>query len=114
MMSRNYAGSKGLVRHCRFGDDVGIRKKVALCRRFRCDGLSPEGPAAPGLRSPAGPYGGDPRQPNLARLSESGHRAGYDGAGFASKKDSKVHAAVDTLGRLLALRVTLATEQDHA
>jgi transposase len=43
---------------------------------------------------------------------ESGHRAGYDGA--KRKKGSKVHAAVDTLGHLLALHVTPADEQDRA
>ena len=43
---------------------------------------------------------------------ESGHRAGYDGA--KRKKGSKVHIVVDTLGHLLALRVTPATEQDRA
>src|SRR5215207_8705036 len=43
---------------------------------------------------------------------ESGHRGGYDGA--KRKKGSKVHAAVDTLGHLLALRVTSATEQDRS
>ena len=48
----------------------------------------------------------------LRSTPESGHRAGYDGA--KRKKGSKVHAAVDTLGHLLALRVTPATEQDRA
>jgi transposase len=48
----------------------------------------------------------------LRSTPESGSRAGYDGA--KRKKGSKVHAAVDTLGRLLALRVTSATEQDRA
>jgi transposase len=43
---------------------------------------------------------------------ESGQRAGYDGA--KKRKGSKVHAAVDTLGHLLALRVTAASEQDRA
>jgi transposase len=43
---------------------------------------------------------------------ESGRRAGYDGA--KHKRGSKVHAAVDTLGHLLALRVTPADEQDRA
>ncbi len=43
---------------------------------------------------------------------ESGHRAGYDGAN--RHKGSKVHAAVDTLGLLLALKVTPASEQDRA
>ena len=39
---------------------------------------------------------------------ESGGRAGYDGA--KRRKGSKVHAAVDTLGHLLALHVTSADE----
>jgi transposase len=42
----------------------------------------------------------------------SGARAGYDGA--KRRKGSKVHAAVDTLGRVLALRVSAANEQDRA
>ncbi len=48
----------------------------------------------------------------LRSTPESGHRSGYDGA--KRKKGSRVHAAVDTLGHLLALRVTPATEQDRA
>ena len=48
----------------------------------------------------------------LRSSPESGHRAGYDGA--KRKKGSKIHAAVDTLGYLLALRVTPAAEQDRA
>ena len=43
---------------------------------------------------------------------ESGGRAGYDGA--KRRKGSKVHAAVDTLGNLLALQATPADEQDRA
>jgi transposase len=43
---------------------------------------------------------------------ESGARAGYDGA--KRRKGSKVHIAVDTLGHLLALKVTPANEQDRA
>ena len=43
---------------------------------------------------------------------ESRARAGYDGA--KRRKGSKVHAAVDTLGHLLALHVTAASEQDRA
>jgi transposase len=42
---------------------------------------------------------------------ESGGRAGYDGA--KKHKGSKVHAAVDTLGHLLALRVTPASAGDR-
>lgn len=59
-------------------------------------------------------------QPSAAMLDsrtlqsspESGHRAGYDGA--KRKRGSKVHSAVDTLGQLLALRVTAADVQDRA
>ena len=43
---------------------------------------------------------------------ESGGRAGYDG--YKRRKGSKVHLAVDTLGHLLALRVTPADRQDRA
>src|SRR5271170_7279755 len=43
---------------------------------------------------------------------ESGARAGFDG--HKKRKGSKVHAAVDTLGHLLAVVVTPANEQDRA
>lgn len=43
---------------------------------------------------------------------ESGGRAGYDG--HKRRKGSKVHIAVDTLGCLLALKVTAANEQERA
>ena len=48
----------------------------------------------------------------LQSTPESGARAGYDGA--KRKKGSKVHIAVDTLGNLLALKVTAADEQERA
>jgi len=48
----------------------------------------------------------------LQSTPESGDRAGYDGA--KKKKGSKVHVAVDTLGNLLALKVTAANEQERA
>src|SRR5271170_1766049 len=48
----------------------------------------------------------------LQSTPESGGRAGYDG--YKRKKGSKVHAAVDTLGHLLALKVTPANEQERA
>jgi transposase len=48
----------------------------------------------------------------LQSTPESGGRAGYDGA--KKKKGSKVHAAVDTLGNLLAVIVTRANEQERA
>ena len=47
----------------------------------------------------------------LQSTPESGERAGYDGA--KRKKGSKIHAVVDTLGHLLALRVTAADQQDR-
>jgi transposase len=43
---------------------------------------------------------------------ESGDRAGFDG--HKKKKGSKIHAAVDTLGNLLALTVTPANENDRS
>jgi transposase len=46
----------------------------------------------------------------LRSTPESGPRGGYDG--HKGKKGSKVHAAVDTLGHLLALRVSPANEDD--
>ena len=48
----------------------------------------------------------------LQSTPTSGSRAGYDGA--KRRKGSKVHAAVDTLGNLLAVVVTPANEQDRA
>jgi transposase len=48
----------------------------------------------------------------LRSTPESGSRGGYDGA--KPKKGSKVHAAVDTLGHLLALLVSPANEQERA
>jgi transposase len=48
----------------------------------------------------------------LRSTPESGSRGGYDG--HKHKKGSKVHAAVDTLGHLLALFVTPANEQVRA
>ena len=48
----------------------------------------------------------------LQSTPESGERAGYDGC--KKKNGSKVHVAVDTLGSLLALKVTAASEQERA
>jgi transposase len=48
----------------------------------------------------------------LQSTPESGARAGFDG--HKKRKGSKVHAAVDTLGHLLALKVTATNEQDRA
>jgi transposase len=48
----------------------------------------------------------------LGSTPESGHRGGWDG--HKRRKGSKVHAAVDTLGHLLALFVTPASEQERS
>jgi len=48
----------------------------------------------------------------LQATPESGHRAGFDG--HKKRQGSKLHAAVDTLGHLLAARVTPANEQERA
>ena len=48
----------------------------------------------------------------LQSSPESGHRAGYDG--YKRRRGSKLHAAVDTLGHLLAARVTPANAQERA
>ncbi|MDQ3509515.1 MAG: IS5 family transposase [Actinomycetota bacterium] len=47
----------------------------------------------------------------LRSTPESGSRGGYDG--HKAKKGSKIHAAVDTLGHLLALRVSPANEDER-
>ena len=48
----------------------------------------------------------------LQSTPESGGRGGYDG--YKRRKGSKVHVAVDTLGNLLALAVTPASDQERA
>lgn len=48
----------------------------------------------------------------LRSTRESGPRAGYDG--HKKTKGSKLHAAVDTLGHLLAARCTPASHQERA
>jgi hypothetical protein len=61
----------------------------------------------------AAAHGDGGGQPDAAESTpESGARGGYDGA--KRRKGSKVHAAVDTLGHLLALHVAAANEQDRA
>lgn len=47
----------------------------------------------------------------LGSTPESGERAGYNG--HKKRRGSKVHIAVDTLGHLLALKVTAANEDDR-
>jgi transposase len=47
----------------------------------------------------------------LQSTPESGDRAGYDGT--MKKYGSKIHAAVDSMGNHLALKVTAANEQER-
>jgi transposase len=64
-------------------------------------------------------FGGRKGQPTAVAIDsrtlqstpESGARAGYDGA--KRRKGSKVHIAVDTLGHLMALKVTAADQGDR-
>jgi transposase len=48
----------------------------------------------------------------LQSSPESGGRAGYDG--YKRRRGTKLHLAVDTLGHLLALHVTPASDQERA
>jgi hypothetical protein len=72
---------------------------IASCL-LRDDGAPPAGASALGRRSPAGPDGHRHGQSHLVLHPESGHRAGYDGV--KREKDSKLHAAIGSLGHLLA------------
>jgi transposase len=47
----------------------------------------------------------------MCSIPEKGHLAGYNGT--KRPKGSKAHIAVDTLGHLLALKVTAANEQER-
>ena len=84
---------------------------MAQSRRLRGDG--------PRLARTLAPFGGPDtradgrhtRSRTLRSTPESGSRGGYNGA--KRKKGSKAHAAVDTLGNLLALHVSPANEQDR-
>ena len=72
------------------------------------------------LRAVLRPAAGRGEEPSAAILDsrtlrstpESGARAGWDG--HKRTRGSKLHLAVDTLGHLLALRVTAASENDRA
>lgn len=68
-------------------------------------------PPAHGARPGAGPTAAVLDGRTLRSTPESGHRAGNDW--HERTKGGKVHAAVDTLGHLLAVRVTPADEQER-
>lgn len=78
---------------------------------LRSDHARPAQSPAAGPGAGAVAHGGDLRQPDAAIDRESGARAGDDGA--KRRKGTKVHAAVDTLGYLLAPHVTPTQEQDR-
>jgi hypothetical protein len=94
------------------GSCIPADEEVALCWRLRGDGSR--------FARAFATFGEPAPDPTAAILDsrtlrctpESGSRGGYDGA--KRKKGSKVHAAVDTLGHLLALFVSPANEQERA
>ncbi|GGC58289.1 hypothetical protein GCM10010994_16530 [Chelatococcus reniformis] len=63
-------------------------------------------------RRPAQPSAAFIDSRTLRSTPESDARAGYDGA--KRKKGSKLHMAVDTLGHMLALHVTPASDDDRS
>ena len=98
------------------GSRLPTEAKGALCRGgLRGDGPRPTRSTALGPGPGEGAHGGRAGQPHAALHSrERAPWRLYDGA-KRKKKGSKVHAAaaLDTLGHLLTLRVTPATEQER-
>ncbi len=97
---------------------ISAGSEMAFRRGFRSDGARrPESFAAPGKGQEGDKELTEPRrsltEPHAAlHTPESSNRSGYDGA--KRKRSSKVHAAVDTLGHLLALQhVTPTSEHDR-
>src|SRR5215211_1306808 len=93
------------------GDGLPTDAEVAQGRRLRGDGPRSARALAAFGRPGVGPDGSHTRLAHSEIHPESGHRGGCDG--HKGKKGSKVHAAVDTLGHLLALRVSPANEDDR-
>ena len=80
---------------------------------FEATAARPAGAAAPGPGPPRGADRGRLRQPDAAVAPRrAAATRGYDGDKRSA--GSKVHAAVDTLGHLLALVATPADAQDRA
>src|SRR4051812_16669865 len=112
---------RGAPRHPVAGD---APRPAAVARRVRPgDAVAEGGLLRDAGARPAGgaaPGGGAREEPSAAILDsrtlrstpESGARAGWDG--HKRTRGSKLHLAVDTLGHLLALRVTAASENDRA
>src|SRR4051794_5242402 len=78
---------------------------------LRDAGARPAGGAAPGGGARGGAFRRHPGQPHPPQHARE--RRARDGTG-TSARGSKLHLAVDTLGHLLALRVTAASENDRA
>src|SRR5215216_681348 len=85
---------------------------LARGRRLRSDGARPAHVAALDQDRADDPTAAILDSRTVQSTPERGSRAGYDG--HKRKKGSKIHLAVDTLGHLLALRVTPANAQDRA
>ena len=77
--------------------------------RGDCHGLPFDDPLRLQLAGPA--HNGGPGRSYPDSSCESGTCSGYDG--YKRERGSKVHTAVDTLGRLLAVHVTPANEQER-
>src|SRR4051795_1087022 len=113
---------RGAPRHPVAGD---APRPAAVARRVRPGdavaeggllrdaGARPAGGAAPGGGARGGAFRRHPGQPDPAQHArERRARAGWDG--HKRTRGSKLHLAVDTLGHLLALHVTAASENDRA
>ena len=87
-------------------DQARLRQGSAAAGSERADGRAPR----PDGRDP-GPTAAILDSRTLRSTRESGPRAGSDG--HKRPKGSEAHAAVDTLGHLLALHVTPAGVQDR-
>src|SRR5215218_2424067 len=93
------------------GGGLPADSEMAFCGCLRSYGPRPAHAFAPCGGQSIRAQGSHLDSRTLRSTPESGARAGYDGA--KRKNGSKVHAAVDTLGHLLALLVNPADEQDR-
>jgi hypothetical protein len=80
-------------------------------RLLRGDRPRPAGIAAEGRRARSAAIGRDPGRTHASLDPGGRDRAGFDG--HKRTKGSRLHAAVDTLGLLLAARGTAADEQQR-
>ncbi|MXP66023.1 IS5/IS1182 family transposase, partial [Roseomonas sp. M0104] len=87
-------------------------RRLAGGRLLRGHGARPAGRAAAGREARRRAECRHPGQPDAAVHAGERHPGRYDGA--KRQKGSKLHAAVDTRGHLLALHVIAADQQDRA